>query len=149
MNMPAGSVLPATTSRAEPQVLRSFSYLSEGCTSVNGNLLLTFGKDGRWQMGGRPEQASPGAGSFPNGNFYIRAAQLFVMGGKPGDWAYLGHSGPNGDVIAGASFSGQNNPPIVYPADAAPLFIAGEYLDVHPNTREISAWVTIWYTPAE
>lgn len=52
----------------------------------------------------------------------------------------------NGDWISPAVLTGKTKV-IVYPADAAPLFMAGEYLDVHstctPGERVL---VAVWHT---
>ncbi|MGC2032945.1 MAG: hypothetical protein WA642_23215, partial [Steroidobacteraceae bacterium] len=109
--------------------MKSFAYASGGCTNTPA-ALLTFGGSGAWQMGLGSGMAAPGSGTFPTGDFYVREISLSVIGGSPGNWAVIGHSGPNGDWVTGAVQPGQTKT-FRFFQDAAPLFTAGEYFDAH------------------
>ena len=137
----------AQSSFAQTQALKSFAYASSGCTSTPSPL-LTFNGTANWQMGVGSGMAGPGAGVFPTGNFYVRAVSITVVGGASTNWALIGHSGPNGDWTTGAVPPGQNKK-INFPADAAPLYTAGEYFDAHVSACDgISILVSFWWVPA-
>jgi hypothetical protein len=132
---------------AQSQPLKSFSYMSQRCTDVDGAPLLTFSKDGKWRMGLGADMAPPGAGIFPTGNFNLRRVGLTVMGGSVDDWALIGHSGPNGDWVSLAVPSGKSEW-MDFPSDASPLFSAGEYFDAHvSNCNGTHVLVSFWYVP--
>ena len=129
----------ASTALAQTQALKSFAYASASCSDglfyFNGNFELNSGN-------------TPGSGQFPIGNFYLRRVALTVIGGSSNDWAVVGHSGSNGDWVSGAVIGGHDSI-ITYDQDAAPLFTAGEYFDVHASCGS-GQWVFVafWYVPA-
>lgn len=126
------------------QALKSFAYAATGTSSG----FLLFSSTGAWQMGLGTGMAAPGAGTFPTGNFYVRAIGITVPTGSAGNWVMIGHSGPNGDWMNPPVLAGQTKW-IRYPSDAAPLFTGGEYFDAHigSNDATLSALVGVWYTP--
>ena len=138
---------------AQSQALKSFAYVSSGCTTSPATLLV-FDGAGHWKMGSGTDMAAPGAGSFPSGNFFVREVSLKVLSGSASTWVIIGHSGANGDWITGASTIGDPAQSIVFPSDAAPLFMAGasplEYFDVHTSSCDgsISVAVKISTVPA-
>lgn len=131
-----------------PKPLKSFSYMSQTVTCDGGDQLLPFDKKGDWKMA--PGYAPPGAGEFPSGNFFVRVVTLsHTIDGKVADsYAVVGHSGPNGDHIS-PWMVGPGTQMIAYPEDAAPLFTAGEYFDLHSRCMSGIHWATmqIWYVP--
>ena len=96
-----------------------------------------------------PEFAAPGAGRFPEGNFYLRRVAIAVVG----------HCGPNGDWVS-PMVVGTGHAEISFDADAAPLFAAGEYFDLHASCAATGRWhwpgrfpthwasAAFWYVPA-
>jgi hypothetical protein len=72
-----------------------------------------------------------------------------VHGDVADSYAVVGHSGPNGDQIS-PLMVGRGTQTISYPEDAAPLFTAGEYFDLHSRCMAGEHWTTvqIWYVPA-
>jgi hypothetical protein len=125
------------------QALKSFAYATNG----NSSGFLLFGSTGGWQMGLGTGMVAPGSGSFPSGDFYVRAIAVTVPSGTAGNWALIGHSGPNGDWVTPPVLVGHTEW-FKYPDDAAPLFTAGEYFDCHiaTNDNSISALIAFWYT---
>lgn len=135
-------VLPLQVAAAQTSALKSFAYQSDNCI----NNFLYFSNN--WQINA---SNPPGAGSFLTGNFWVRAISLaYFNNGGTNDWAVVGHSGPNGDWITPPAIAGRDTVTIVYPADTAPKFTAGEYFDVHTGSCSGGEWgfVTIWYVPA-
>lgn len=135
----------AVSSHAQtaPTPLKSFAYASTGCS----NGFLTFGT-GSFQMGLGAGMAQPGSFYFPTGNFYIRKVSLTLIGGGATNWAIVGHSGPNGDWITKPAITGHDSL-MDYDIDAAPLFTAGEFLDVHISFCDgVSGLVAVWWEPA-
>jgi hypothetical protein len=133
------ALLLGMPAQAQTQALKSFAYASTGCSGG----LMYFGSN--WAMGA--QWAQPGSGTFPSGDFWIRAVSLTYFG-SGNDWAIVGHSGPNGDWVTPPALPGHTIK-IVYPPDASPLFTAGEYFDVHSSCSSgADALVAIWYVPA-
>lgn len=135
----AGLWLAASMAVAQTTPLKSFAYASSGCSSG----LLTF--SGTYQMTSVPA----GAGQLPAGNFWIRAISLTFLSSLSAEWSIVGHSGSNGDWVTPPTLS-NSTASIVYPADAAPLFTVGDYLDVHVLSCSYgeNALVSVWYVPA-
>jgi hypothetical protein len=131
------------------QPLLTFAYASSGELLVGGAPMLNFYTD--WRMA--PEHALPPDGDhpFPSVNFYVRKIGLTVLGGQPGNWVLIGHSGPNGDWMNTPCPSGQTMY-LNFDADAAPLFTqgVGEYFDAHIGFLDptLSLLVGFWYVPA-
>lgn len=131
---------PAVAQTA-PAPLKTFAY---GSTSCAGQMLY-FGSSWQINFANRP-----GAGQFPLGNFWLRLVTVTVMGGTPNvDWVVIGHSGPNGDWVSSAVLSGHSMV-FSYPADAAPLFTAGEYFDAHTSSCNggLNALISFGWVPA-
>jgi hypothetical protein len=142
-------LLGASVAWAEPpKLLKSFSYMSQTVACNGDDQLLPFDKKGDWKMAAG--YAPPGAGEFPSGNFYVRAVTVShaINGNIADSYAVVGHGGPNGDHVS-PWLMGPGTQMITYPEDAAPLFTAGEYFDLHARCISGNHWATmqIWYIP--
>jgi hypothetical protein len=130
--------------------LKSFAYQSIIVPCTGNDQLLPFNAKGDWKMA--PGFATPGAGKFPSGSFYLRRVSVtHSIDGIPGGGSYavIGHSGPNGDWVS-PMIVGTGQAGISYDADAAPLFTPDEYFDLHTNCAHGSHWASasFWYVPA-
>jgi hypothetical protein len=140
--------------------LKSFGYQSLTISCDGKDQLLPFDTNRNWKMA--PGFAAPGAGKFPEGNFYLRRVAIShaIFGDTGGlSYAVIGHSGPNGDWVS-PMVVGNGHAEMSFDADAAPLFTAGEYFDLHAGCapagrwhwpgRHPSHWATasFWYVPA-
>ena len=130
--------------------LKSFSYMSIPIECNGKDQLLPFDAEGHWKMA--PDQAKPGAGEFPSGNFYLRKVSLsHSIEGEAGlgSYAVVGHSGPNGDWVS-PMIVGTGHAEISFDPDAAPLFTSGEYFDLHTSCASGRHWgsASFWYVPA-
>ena len=84
--------------------LKSFGYQSLTISCDGKDQLLPFDTNRNWKMA--PGFAVPGAGKFPQGNFYLRRVAIShaIFGDTGGlsyavSYAVIGHSGPNGDWV--------------------------------------------------
>ncbi len=140
--------------------LKSFGYQSLIISCDGKDQLLPFDASRNWKMG--REFAEPGAGKFPEGNFYLRRVAIShaIQGDTGGlSYAVVGHSGPNGDWVS-PLVVGTGHAEISFDADAAPLFTAGEYFDLHASCASAGRWhwpgrfpthwasASFWYVPA-
>ncbi len=140
--------------------LKSFGYQSLPIPCDGKDQLLPFDASRNWKMA--PGFAAPGAGAFPEGSFYLRRVAIShaILGDTGGlSYAVIGHSGPNGDWVS-PMVVGTGHAEISFDADAAPLFIAGEYLDLHAACAPAARWhwpgrrpthwgsASFWYVPA-
>lgn len=130
------------------EIVKTFAVASTG--NLNG--LATWDTAGQcFKIDSTIGPASGLAGLFPTGNAWIRSISLTVFGGNAGDWAIVGHSGPNGDwvtppVVAGAA--GHAEKMVTFDGDAAFFFAAGEYLDVHCHPEmHVIVWVSYVNAP--
>lgn len=129
-----------------PQPLLSFAFGSTGIILLGGNVpLLTFGGGDTWKL---TPLITPGSGSWPATDFWIRGISLTYLCAPPRNWAIVGHGGSNGDWITPPVLGGESRL-VQYPEDACPLFtLETDYLDVHvDNLPNICAMVAIWYVP--
>jgi len=139
--------------------LKSFSYQSLTVSCDGKDQLLPFDTTSNWKIA--PEFAAPGAGKFPEGNFYLRRVAIsHAIQGDTGGMSYavIGHSGPNGDWVSPVVV-GTGHAEISFDADAAPLFTAGEYFDLHASCAPPGRWhwpgrfpthwasAAFWYVP--
>jgi hypothetical protein len=153
------SLLPADA-KSDTVLLKSFGYQSLTVPCDGTDQLLRFGKNQEWKMA--PGFAVPGAGEFPEGNFYLRHVAISheILGDTGGlSYAVIGHSGPNGDWVS-PMVVGTGQAEISFGADAAPLFTAGEYFDLHASCAPAGRWhwpgrhpmhwasASFWYVPA-
>jgi hypothetical protein len=153
------SLLPAHAENNNVS-LKSFGYMSLTLPCDGKDQLLAFDPNHNWKMA--PGFAAPGAGKFPDGNFYLRRVAIShaIQGDTGGSsYAVIGHSGPNGDWVS-PMIVGTGNAQISFDADAAPLFSAGEYFDLHASCAPAGRWhwpghrpmhwgsASFWYTPA-
>lgn len=153
------SLLPAQAEN-DTIPLKSFSYQSLTVSCDGKDQLLPFGANGNWKMA--PESALAAAGKFPESNFYLRRVAISHTiqqdtGGS--SYAVIGHSGPNGDWVS-PMVVGTGHAEISFDADAAPLFTAGEYFDLHASCAPPGRWhwpgrfpthwasAAFWYVPA-
>ncbi len=140
--------------------LKSFGYESLTVACDGKDQLLPFDAKRNWKMA--PGFATPGAGKFPEGNFYLRRVTIsHAIEGDTGGLSYaiIGHSGPNGDWLS-PMIVGSGQAEISFDADAAPLFTAGEYFDLHATCAPAGRWhwpghhpthwgsAAFWYVPA-
>lgn len=153
------SLLPAHA-EGDTIPLKSFGYQSLTVSCDGKDQLLPFDTNRSWKMA--PGFAEPGAGKFPEGNFYLR--RVAISHGIQSDtgglsYAVIGHSGPNGDWVSPVVV-GTGHAEISFDADAAPLFTAGEYFDLHASCVPAGRWhwpgrfpthwasASFWYVPA-
>lgn len=139
--------------------LKSFGYQSLMIRCDGKDQLLPFDAKRNWKMA--PGFAAPGAGKFPEGNFYLRRVAIShkIEGDAGGQsYAVIGHSGPNGDWVS-PMLAGSGHAEISFDVDAAPLFTAGEYFDLHASCSPAAWWhwpgrypthwgsAAFWYVP--
>lgn len=140
--------------------LKSFGYQSLAVACDGKDQLLPFDPARNWKMA--PGFALPAAGKFPVGNFYLRRVAItHAIAGDTGGLSYavIGHSGPNGDWVS-PPIVGTGHAEMSFDADAAPLFTAGEYFDLHTSCAPAGRWhwpgrhpihwgsASFWYVPA-
>ena len=153
------SPLPADA-ESDTVPLKSFGYQSLTVSCDGKDQLLAFDTNRNWKMA--PGFAAPGAGKFPEGNFYLRRVAIsHAIQGDTGGLSYAvsGHSGPNGDWVS-PMVVGTGNAEMSFDADAAPLFTAGEHFDLHASCAPAVRWhwpgrhpmhwasASFWYVPA-
>ena len=153
---------PILSARAQTNAvpLKSFGYQSVIVTCDGKDQLLPFDASGNWKMA--PGFAVPGASRFPEGNFYLRRVAIShgIIGDAGGlSYAVIGYSGPNGDWVS-PMVVGTSPTEISFDPDAAPLFTAGAYFDLHATCAPAGCWhwpgrrslhwgsASFWYTPA-
>lgn len=134
------AIVTSASAQTAPAPLKSFAYVSNGCSGG----LFTFGSS--FQING---STPPGSFIWPTGDFYIRKVSLTITNPSPNPtaWAIVGHSGPNGDWITSPVFENETRV-MPFSADAAPLFTAGEYFDVHGDCDGSTAILAVWWEPA-
>jgi hypothetical protein len=152
------SLLPANA-QSNTVALKSFGYQSLPVPCDGKDQLLPFDTKHNWKMA--PGFAVPGAGKFPEGNFYLRRVAIShaIQGDTGGlSYAVVGHFGPNGDWVSPVVV-GTGHAEISFDADAAPLFTAGEYFDLHASCAPAGRWhwpgrlpthqasAAFWYVP--
>ena len=140
--------------------LKSFGYQSLVVLCDGKDQSLPVDPNRNWKMA--PGFALPGAGKFPEGSFYLRhvAISHAIQGDTGGlSYAVIGHSGPNGDWVS-PMVVGTGHAEISFDADAAPLFTAGEFFDLHASCAAAGRWhwpgshprhwasASFWYVPA-
>jgi hypothetical protein len=140
--------------------LKSFGYRSLTVPCDGKDQLLPFDLKRDWKMA--PGFAAPGAGKFPEGNFYLRRVSIsHAIEGDTGgsSYAVIGHSGPNGDWVS-PMVVGTGHAELSFDADTAPLFTVGEYFDLHASCAPAGRWhwpgrhpthwasASFWYMPA-
>ena len=154
--------LSAAHAQSNTIALKSFGYQSLLVPCDGKDQLLAFDPNRNWKMA--PEFALPGAGKFPEGNFYLRRVAIsHAILGDTGGWSYavIGHYSANGDWVS-PMVVGTGHAERSFDADAAPLFTAGagEYFDLHASCAAAGRWhwpgshprhwasASFWYVPA-
>jgi hypothetical protein len=153
------SLVPARA-QSNTIALKSFGYQSLTVSCDGKDQLLAFDTNRNWKMA--PGFALPGAGKFPEGNFYLRRVAIsHAIEGDTGSLSYavIGHFGPNGDWVS-PMVVGTGHAELSFDADAAPLFTVGKYFDLHASCAPAGRWhwpgrrpvhwasAAFWYVPA-
>ena len=132
--------LSSTHAENDTIPLKSFGYQSIPVSCDGKDQLLPFDANRNWKMA--PGSALPGAGNFPEGNFYLRRVAIShtIQSDTGGSsYAVIGHFGPNGDWVS-PLIVGTGHAELSFDADAAPLFTAGEYFDLHASCAPTGRW---------